>query len=90
MFFAVSKKIFFFRTIFMARLGITNKLSIISIKYSIIYYVVSERKEKNNTSPLLPFMFKKSTTGLTAFIPETDCNQTAKGLSPYTTVVNFL
>jgi hypothetical protein len=47
---------------------------------------MSGTEQKNSASPFLPWMSSKATKGLTALMPESDCNQTAMGLPPVTSV----
>jgi hypothetical protein len=46
----------------------------------IVYKILLLRVQKNSTSPFLAWISYKAIEGLTAFIPEIDCDQTAKGL----------
>jgi hypothetical protein len=45
----------------------------LSLKATCMSRVVSGTEQKNSTSPFLPWMTKKATKGLTAFIPDMNC-----------------
>jgi hypothetical protein len=59
----------------------------ISMVWTFLFRMVSGTEQKDSTSPFLSWLSYKETKRLTVLTPEMDCNQTAMGLPPFTSVV---